>query len=90
MVIEGNLDVRFDNTCTCRRSSSAPDLTDEDDTLMVSQDYNNAMEEIQRQKTNIRQWKLQRKYESQQAEYERQVSLLQVQDDEPIDQLQVA
>ena len=72
-----------------RRSASAPDLTDEDDTLMVSQDYNNAMDEIQRHKTNIRQFKIHKKYELQQEEYERQLTIQQALDDEPIDQLQV-
>ncbi|XP_052281417.1 uncharacterized protein LOC127878913 isoform X2 [Dreissena polymorpha] len=73
-----------------RRSTSAPDLVEEeDDTLMVAQDYNNAMEEIQQQKTHIRQWKLQQKRDRQQKEREQQLAeMQQMQEEESIAQLQ--
>ncbi|KAL4230368.1 cytochrome c oxidase subunit 1 [Mactra antiquata] len=73
-----------------RRSSSAPDLNDEeDDTLMISQDYNVAMDEIQRQKRNIREWKHQQKLEQiQQSEADDQQADDQVIEEETIDQLQ--
>ncbi|WAR00024.1 TTC6-like protein [Mya arenaria] len=72
-----------------RRSKSAPDLAEEeDDTLMVAQDYNSAMEEIARQKANIREWKMQRKLEQQQAELEQNAENMEVEEEETIDQLQ--
>lgn len=72
-----------------RRSSSAPDLNDEEDeTLMISQDYNLAMEEIRRQKQNIREWKLQQKLEQQQQEMMQQQEGL-LEEEETIEQLQV-
>ncbi|XP_060594169.1 uncharacterized protein LOC132748578 isoform X2 [Ruditapes philippinarum] len=70
-----------------RRSNSAPDLNDEDDdTLMVSQDFNTAMEEIQRQKRNIREWKIQQKLEQQQQESMQPAEIFQ-EEEETIDQL---
>lgn len=73
-----------------RRSNSAPDLNDEeDDTLMVSQDYNVAMEEIKRQKRNIREWKHQQKLEQMQQQAAMEQAELHVDEEETIEQLQV-
>ena len=64
-------------------------MEEEDDTLMVAQDYNSAMVEIERQKANIRQWKMQRKLQQQEEEQAARMAEQESEEEETIDQLQV-